>query len=95
MDFSTPQSVVDRFNRVLKAINAGGRMTGSANPTLCAYYWQEAQNDERRIIDAILAFEQVTGRRACTENIEVIRAWRSRMDKETAEALERKQKEHP
>lgn len=81
---------------MLEAINHGGRITGSANPTLCAYYWEKAQDDEKRIIDAILAFEQVTGRRACTENIEVIRAWRSRMDKETAEMLERKkQKEYP
>jgi hypothetical protein len=91
---STPQCVIDRFNHVLDAINAGGRMTGAANPTLCAYYRQKAQDNERRIVDAILAFEQVTGKRACAENIEVVRAWRSRMDKETAEALERKQKEH-
>src|SRR5688572_15000125 len=86
--FPSPKPRID-FRKVLNAINADGRITGSCSPTLCAY-WNAASADERRIIEAVLAFEQVTGERARPENIDRIRAWRSKMDKDTADALARK-----
>ncbi len=72
------------FRRLLDSINAGGRKTGACTPTLCDR-WNKATDDEKRVIEAVLAFEQVTGKRATPENIDLVRARRSKMDKDTGD----------